>query len=197
MSNWLSYDRKISNYCCSICHKKRDKVRHQNDEEYNKKQRDRYTFRKSAVIFAYGNQCTICQEDDYEKLTMYYQVKKPANLYHHLYNQPVNKDTFQVICYNCKMQMCDFTDSNALRDKEFVVAHYGGYCLSCREGDTKKLRVISKEKNKSGNTLYKWIIKNDYPSGFQIYCVNCLKYNQALEKLLELSGHESIESVGI
>jgi hypothetical protein len=194
----MPYDKKISYYCCVSCHKIQDKIRHQNDKEYNKKQRDRYTFRKSAVIFAYGNQCSICQEDDYEKLTISCKGKKPTNLYHYLYNNVVDKDTFNVICYNCKIQKyVKNIDKYALRDKELVISHYGGYCLSCKEGNTKKLMLYRTEKNRSGNALYKWIINNNYPPGFQIYCINCLKYKQELQKLLELSRHESIESVSV
>lgn len=70
------------------------------------------------------------------------------------------------------------------RYKTDVVNHYGGKCDCCGEsrlefmtlehinGDGGKKRK-NKEHPKTGYALYKWIIKNGYPTFFGILCYNC------------------------
>lgn len=69
-----------------------------------------------------------------------------------------------------------------------ALIHYGGETPACaccgektiqflsidhiRGGGKQHLLEIGKGKI-AGNRLYKWLYKNDYPSGFQVLCYNC------------------------
>lgn len=189
--NWASYDKKVSHYICKPCRKIQDKRTHSKDSLYNDKQLARTRERKSAVIFAYGNKCELCMEDDYDKLTIDHinnnggkHRKEVGNVYEWLFNQPVMKDGYQVLCYNCSKNV-EYKDKYALRDKIKVIDNYGGICLECNEDRIERLTIDHKEndgaeqrrqlKCHTGSRMYRWIIKNDYPSdlGLQILCFNC------------------------
>jgi hypothetical protein len=72
------------------------------------------------------------------------------------------------------------------RNKLLVMSHYsGGKCACCGEDKLEFLAIDhidnngNEERNKlgiSGNMFYRWLIKNDFPSGYQVLCHNC---NQA------------------
>ncbi len=63
-----------------------------------------------------------------------------------------------------------------------VIAHYGGNCACCGEtepmfmeidhinNDGKEHRIAI---GHSARALVNWLIKNDYPDGFQLLCSNC------------------------
>jgi coproporphyrinogen III oxidase len=68
----------------------------------------------------------------------------------------------------------------AMRD--LVVDHYGGRCACCGEATREFLEIdhINGGGNKHrreikcfGNKFYDWLIKNDFPEGFQVLCSNC------------------------
>lgn len=76
-----------------------------------------------------------------------------------------------------------------IHDKHAVFMHYGGYVCACC-GETEKLflqldhiendgghfrRNVIKAKtgNGAGEETYAWIIKNNFPPGFQVLCANC------------------------
>ena len=65
--------------------------------------------------------------------------------------------------------------------KEEVFACYGGaICSCCAETELLFLTIdhikgdgAQHRKNVSGNNIYQWLKKNDYPKGFQVLCLNC------------------------
>jgi hypothetical protein len=70
------------------------------------------------------------------------------------------------------------------QNKEIVLNHYGGRCVCCDETEPKFLTVDhingdGKEHRKQlpgsggGAIMHNWLIKNDFPDGFQILCWNC------------------------
>ena len=68
------------------------------------------------------------------------------------------------------------------RNKELrltVLNHYGKKCICCRETEEKFLSIdhINGGGNKHRKIMtmnfYAWLIKNDFPKGFQILCYNC------------------------
>jgi len=72
------------------------------------------------------------------------------------------------------------------RLKDIVYNAYGGYrcnCLHCHETNPKFLTLdhVNNDgaehrkllSDRSGGTLYRWIIKNNFPPMFQILCYNC------------------------
>lgn len=69
-------------------------------------------------------------------------------------------------------------------DREKVIAHYGGRCACCAEAQFEFLAVdhvvdrYTDRKNRvggdrEGQPLILWIIKHNFPEGFQILCHNC------------------------
>ena len=204
--NWLKYLQlpKRSNYTCTPCFRQYGKTHYKIDPDYNKKQAARYNFRKSAVIFSYGNVCIQCQEDDYDKLTIDYingnskqhRKKLHNNIYEWLYNNPINKNVYQVLCYNCNYNKNTiYKDKYALRDKNKVINNYGGYCVECKEDKIELLTInynnelvkLKCLKQKSGIIFYRWLIKNEYPLdlGIQIICFNCYHSKKSMIKNLK------------
>jgi hypothetical protein len=81
-------------------------------------------------------------------------------------------------------------DENNARTRELnrqykrdVMDHYGGKCACCGEDRIEFLAIDHingngnqhrRENNlRSGLSTYRWLIKNNYPSGFQALCHNC------------------------
>jgi hypothetical protein len=73
------------------------------------------------------------------------------------------------------------------RIKEAVFAAYGGYVCACC-GETEKSfltidhinndgaahrRSITGKRHSAGVHTYNWIVKNGFPEGFQVLCMNC------------------------
>ena len=64
-----------------------------------------------------------------------------------------------------------------------AITHYGGCCCFCGEAriifltidhiDGKGAKHRKDEKITTGTQTYRWLEKNNYPSGFQIACFNC------------------------
>ena len=98
-------------------------------------------------------------------------------------------DGFQVLCATCNaLKRIDSNLNNKAKnkypykDKFIVVAHYSigeMCCRNCRYSNIKGLQVDhingkGRQHNTSIKTsLYNWLIKNDFPEGFQILCRNC------------------------
>ncbi len=73
------------------------------------------------------------------------------------------------------------------RIKVAVFAAYGGYKCACC-GETEKMfltidhvnnngaehrRNITGKRTRAGYHTYKWLLKNNFPDGFQVLCMNC------------------------
>lgn len=81
-----------------------------------------------------------------------------------------------------------------LRFKALAISGYGGVCACCGEDVFDLLsidhiegggRAHKKELNRS--TIFRWLVKNNYPSGFRVLCFdcNCANYNGSC-------GHKSV-----
>lgn len=82
---------------------------------------------------------------------------------------------------------CQLCNVKALEKREKVrqkvFAYYGDSCVCCGEhdpiflcidhinNDGKKHREVNNVK--TGNMFYRWLVKNNFPSGFQVLCYNC------------------------
>ncbi len=182
--NWNKYDKNVSHYICSVCRKIQDNKRYTSNPDYNKKQISRYHRKRSAVIHAYGDCCVICGTDDYEKLTIEnINNKKVTSLYDYLYDQPLLKDEYRVLCYNCSANInTKYKDKYFLNNKKLVINKYGNKCCECGEYRTVLLTIAYKnngaEKRRqskcgTGSIFYRWIIKNNFPTDMQVLCYNC------------------------
>ena len=76
---------------------------------------------------------------------------------------------------------------NIAKHKELVFAAYGGYRCNCC-GETEKLfltidhidnngaterKQLFGKRASAGYPFYKWLVKNDFPPGYQVLCMNC------------------------
>jgi hypothetical protein len=150
--------------------------------------------RRSAVILFYGNQCAGCGEDDYTKLTIdhingggnAHRREMTGNLIDHLYNNLINRDVYQVLCYNCNCSKnVVYKDKRALQKKKIVIAIYGGCCAECSEDRIERLTIDHKNNDgaeqrrkygyKTGSAFYRWLINHEFPQnlGLQALCFNC------------------------
>jgi len=77
----------------------------------------------------------------------------------------------------------DWEKGKSARAKLAVVSGYGGKCTCCGEArlvfleidhvdNDAKQRVLRGEPRRGAN-LYKWLLKNELPNGFQVLCRNC------------------------
>jgi len=73
-----------------------------------------------------------------------------------------------------------------------IITHYGGKCACCGESNLMFLTVdhingggTEQIKSFSGYGFYRWIINNNFPSGFQVLCHNCnwLKYLNSIKRV--------------
>jgi hypothetical protein len=77
-----------------------------------------------------------------------------------------------------------------LRLKQDVLDHYGRACSACGFDDYRALQIDHIEndgaahrkalggKSFSGWRFYEWLVKNDFPTGFQTLCANCNNIKQ-------------------
>lgn len=68
--------------------------------------------------------------------------------------------------------------------RKAVFAHYGNVCEHCGHSDPRALTIdhINRDGHKhkkpwggrySGVALYRWLVVNDFPDGYQTLCANC------------------------
>ena len=69
-----------------------------------------------------------------------------------------------------------------VKQRNKVLEYYGNYCHCCGENEIKFLSIDHingggtkhrKQIGGGGTSLYLWLIKNNFPIGFQILCYNC------------------------
>lgn len=65
-------------------------------------------------------------------------------------------------------------------EKQTVLDAYGGKCVHCGISDPEVLCIDHIDNNGAkhrkelvGKRIYRWLIDNDFPKGFQILCRNC------------------------
>lgn len=102
-------------------------------------------------------------------------IYKICNYTATLTGQPVNDIWGKLFDYALKI-------SKSIDDKFIVIAHYSngtGICNRCNETD---IRVLSIDHINGGGTqhkktikgsFYRWLINNNFPSGYQVLCMNC------------------------
>jgi len=89
------------------------------------------------------------------------------------------KDNVEII----RLQERESKSKSRYKLKLDILKHYGAYCFCCNETTIEFLSIDHIDGNgnkhrkdnniKGGVWLYKWLIDNNYPSGFQILCHNC------------------------
>ncbi len=113
---------------------------------------------------------------------------KPKNLFHKGKNY---KDGLVCWCHSCRKEYYQQNKEKIrvgdrirnLKVKSKVMEHYGGECICCGETILAFLTIDhivgngNKHKKEigvsSGKDFYYWLIKNNFPGGFQVLCFNC------------------------
>lgn len=133
-----------------------------NKDKYNKKHKEWYQKNK---------------EEQHQKHQEYYNKNKEEILKHNKEHRlkPENHGRYilQHREYNKKYQQTK---------KQIVINYYSkgkNCCELCGITDMDVLTIDhingsgSKHRNKVGNNIATWLIKNDFPEGFRILCMNC------------------------
>uniref|UniRef100_A0A6H1ZII1 Uncharacterized protein n=1 Tax=viral metagenome TaxID=1070528 RepID=A0A6H1ZII1_9ZZZZ len=101
--------------------------------------------------------------------------------------------------YNHQDNMRDRNKRRSENRKIEVLAYYGGgkvACVSCGFSDIRALSIDHVNGNGcehrkevgNGIHLYNWLVKNNYPEGYQTFCMNCQFIKRVVEK--ECTGPE-------
>ncbi len=159
-----------------------------NKEEYNAKKMDLYYQRRSAKLCVrcgravknYSVHCESCADYMKQKDVTRYHAKKNQELCVHCgQHSPV---ATEILCLQCKEKNQQRGSENRRKNKMTIISNYGGQCACCGETKMEFLTIDHidgggtqhrKSLVQSGTTIYRWIIKNNFPKGFQVLCLNC------------------------
>ena len=160
-------------------------------------QKYRYLKIKKEAINKYGGKCNNCNINDLDVLTIdhinnngnQHRKENNINIYMWLKNNSY-PDGYTTLCFNCNCSKTYYKNNNYkfknydLINKQKVINHYGKKCIQCSENNIEKLTIDhmnndgAEHRRKTncgtGQLLYRWIIKNNYPENiFQTLCFNC------------------------
>lgn len=84
-------------------------------------------------------------------------------------------------CTKCRASMATAVSQNRTTIKKTLMDHYGNICACC--GETNPLFLTLDHMNNDGakhrkllsnsTEIYRWLIKENYPEGYQVLCFNC------------------------
>lgn len=165
---------------CEECFKK--------DKKYDYCHKNVYYKRKN------NSQCTRCgikinTENGFhcENCKIYTKAKDKIIYYHNKNNNRCTMchktlDIDGVLCSKCKIINNDRSKIIRQKQKKTIIDHYGGKCACCGEENLIFLELDhingggNKHRNqlrKDGTTIYRSIINNNFPPGFQVLCASC------------------------
>lgn len=156
-----------------------------------------------AVLDHYGHACTFCGESEDSFLCIMHSNRNGAEFRRKhgggstcLYTWLIANNfppTFQTACYNCilktmpRLTRVSHLTPSALRKwqkyyerKNIAISYYGALCACCGESDLSCLTIDHINNNGAAHrqelgtrVIYKWLITNNFPGGFQVLCFNC------------------------
>jgi hypothetical protein len=139
--------------------------------------------------------CSVCGElkdkdKDYYKKTAPCKICKKSLRKKHYYEnreKMIEKSTRWVKSHREKV--CIYRREYHAKHKRIVLEHYSNKKLSCaccgesiyaflsidhiNGGGSKHLKLIKNKEQGNSKNLYFWLIKNNFPKGFQVLCFNC------------------------
>lgn len=123
--------------------------------------------------------CNTCTE--YQRvLNNHYKIENKQKGLCRICRQPANAR----LCLVCKAITNKRCNERRRQAKIETINFYGGKCACCNEarlpflsmdhinGDGATHRRQLREEGRS-STIFEWLKKNNYPSGFRVYCHNC------------------------
>jgi len=139
-------------------------------------------------------ECNSCQEIRSERQKKQYHSRKDKLTE----KKKIQRDLWrsQGDCYNCgkksdgkpRCQSCRNVQKHRIQKmKDKCYEYYGGYSCNCCGEKTKEFlvldhtnndgaahrKLLGSKNNGCGLHMYTWIIKNNFPSIFQVLCANC------------------------
>lgn len=138
--------------------------------------------------------CTTCKKTHSESTVRCASCKERSRGYQRKF---LNRGKENNMCRLCAVRKPDEGLKSCtkcrtrIRDRKKVVkkevfAHYGGRCVFCMESDLRHLTIDHIDGNGAehrremqpggrfcGDTIYSWLKRNDWPTGYQILCWNC------------------------
>ncbi len=84
-------------------------------------------------------------------------------------------------CEDCCRKCDEKSRKHRKKIRSKILYHYGHVCTWCGENDTNSLSIdhVNNDGHEhrkqvlSGGPMYTWLIKNNFPPGFQLLCMNC------------------------
>jgi hypothetical protein len=162
---------------CEDCVKSYRKYGHKKIERYYKNKSKGLCVRCSSP--SEKIHCIKCQEYMKQKDKNYYSNFKENNLCVYCGQE---KNIEGILCSECKINNKIKGSKSRLKKKETIFHHYGLECSCCGESNLAFLQIDHinndgakhrKVLRKNGTTLYRWLIKNNFPEGYQTLCANC------------------------
>ncbi|KKN98879.1 hypothetical protein LCGC14_0141200 [marine sediment metagenome] len=156
--------------------------------QYNETKMNTYYQRRSASCCvrcgtptsSFSVHCNVCSEYMKKKDNKYYhRIKNSGVCVHCRKSQPIENE---ILCSACKKKSKIAGKDSRIKLKFSVFQHYGGKCQVCKEIDMDVLAIDHinndgaehrKQLKLQGTTIYRWLAKNNFPSGFQVLCYNC------------------------
>jgi hypothetical protein len=138
-----------------------------------------------------NKKCSVCGE--VKLLTEFYnhRISKDGHSWHcKQCNRILRKEYYlknrrRIITHNCNYRKNNRKISNLWHVKNYqkkrkiVLNHYGSKCACCGETEEKFLSVDhmnndgANHRRSGGKNITIWLIKNNFPEGFQLLCYNC------------------------
>lgn len=94
-----------------------------------------------------------------------------------------------------KQKLLEAVHRSQLKTKMAVLVHYGNgrlACVRCGESDINCLTIDHMKAVQGGERIkvgyfYRWLIKNNFPEGYQTLCMNCQWRKRAEEREYRLT----------
>jgi hypothetical protein len=140
---------------------------------------------------------------------VYYQKHKKSILERNAIWKATHKEEVKahhsMLYQKNKIKIKEISKKRNLKNKIDALTHYGNgkcACVRCGYDDIRALSIDhingggAKHRreinNGGGSRIYNWLIKNEYPNGFQTLCLNCQFLKREENK--ELDGKQCVDS---
>jgi hypothetical protein len=181
-------------------------------DKINNHKKSKRAANKSIVYSHYGEACAICSESINEFLTIdhvsgggrQHRRQISSRIYEWLILNRFPSE-FRILCRNCNVKV--FIDQNQRqiinRHKKYreltkikVLNRYGIQCKCCGISNKSILNIDhiynngSKHRRLIGSShkFYMWLVKNNYPDGYQTLCFNC-NYGKYINSVCPHQAH--------
>jgi len=140
--NWLSSRRKRNQLICKFCIQKDNNQRYQLKKyQYLSSLKNSRTLIKNQVFDYYGGKCQLCNESDYQKLSLDHIDKNGRQhrksvlttdsgsaFYKWVYKHKPNN--IRILCYNCNCQHSMTKYNLTIINNDYLINNYCKYCHS-------------------------------------------------------------------